>query len=748
MLKKIKGPYSVVYLMFVIALAWYGIGTLQNCSADQGTSKQLPLEERFVGDEACQRCHEQEYDDWFGSHHDLAMAEANEETVLGDFGGTTLLSKGITSRFFKKGDKFFVNTEGPDGTPEDFEVLYTFGAEPLQQYMIRFPGGRLQCLHTAWDTEKKEWFDLQPDEQFQPGDWMHWTKGSMTWNLMCADCHSTYLRKNYDPEAGIYDTEWSIIDVSCEACHGPGKEHLEYINSKSYQRGKKVPGSFMDQTFGIPSKQQVDECARCHSFRSQRTLAFDHEGKFMDHYVPEVLRPNLYHLDGQIMEEVYVYGSFLQSKMYRHQVKCTNCHNPHSLELVAIGNDLCGQCHVKTTYDTPDHHFHPVDGEGAQCINCHMPGKIYMGNDYRRDHSFRVPRPDLSVRYGTPNACNQCHTDQSADWAAKAVENWYGPERQPHFSDILTAAHSGDPAAIPGLVEMVGDTSQAEIARATAVWLLGDLQDPETFGVVINALKNPDPLIRYTAVNAIEGQPPENKLRYLAPLLTDSIRSVRTQAAYILADVPEQLFVGETKVHYQTALNEYEEVMLMQSDFSGGQLMIGQFHHKRNELEQAESAYRKALEIDQVLSQPNFMLANLYYQQGAFQKAEAEFLAVIQKDSLAADAYYRLGLLQAELNRLEDSQENLKKAALISGNPRYFYNWGLSLQHLERPAEAEKAYLQGISINPDSQANLYAIAILYLQQGQPLKARPAVQRLLQLDPNNPQYRRLFESMNQ
>ncbi|MBT8190496.1 MAG: hypothetical protein KJO29_08705, partial [Bacteroidia bacterium] len=360
----------------------------------------------YVGVISCVECHQKEYDEWNGSHHERSMDIASERTVKGDFNDHLFKSKGVTSRFYRDKGGFYVNTEGPEGKYGDFEIKYTFGVYPLQQYMVEFPGGNIQCLLYAWDAENNKWFDLNSGDQVANDDWMHWTKGSMTWNTMCADCHSTNLKKNYDELDKTYNTTYDIINVSCEACHGPGETHVAYVNSDAYQDGQRIDGSLMYQPVAQDKKELIDECARCHSRRGPVTEFYDHKGTFLDHYLPSTVAPVLYHSDGQILEEVYVYGSFLQSKMYDRNVSCIDCHNPHSLELKFEGNSLCTQCHVTDDYNKPDHHFHDPGTEGSECISCHMPGRVYMGNDYRRDHSFRVPRPDLSHKYGTPNACN------------------------------------------------------------------------------------------------------------------------------------------------------------------------------------------------------------------------------------------------------------------------------------------------------------------------------------------------------
>ena len=743
---KFKRPASLVYLIFISCLLWYAATTLQFCSQELGYASHQINKSDFLGDQYCQSCHQEAYNDWYNSHHDLAMQEANEKTVLGNFDDITFEMDDSAFRFFKKEGKYYVHTQGPEGIPQDFEIKYTFGVEPLQQYLIEFPGGRMQCLPATWDTEKQKWYNVQVEKPQDQEDWMHWSKGSMTWNTMCADCHSTYLDKNYDGKADAFQTDWAIIDVSCEACHGPGKQHVAYINSKAYKKGETVDGSYLELTANLQSKEQVEQCARCHSFRTQISDVFDHSGKLMDHYVPNLLHPGSYYGDGQILGEVYVYGSFLQSKMYAHNVKCTNCHNPHSLNLIAIGNDLCAQCHVKETYDVEAHHFHPVGSEGAQCINCHMTGRNYMGDDYRRDHSFRVPRPDLSVRYQTPNACNQCHTDKSSVWAAGAVEEWYGKERAPHYAEALLAANNGEPGAVSGLVHMMEDTMTAEIVRATALWILSQHNDPQGQSAILEALQNENDLIRHTAASNMEAFPAEIKLQYLTPLLQDSVLAIRTQAALSMIDLPQGSLAATYAEHLQSALKEYEIILAQQIDFPSGHMMQGQYYHRQGDLPRAEAAYKEAIRKDPYLSSARMNLGNLYYQQQQLDRAEEQFFKVVDVEPQNGEAHYYLGLLLAEQQKLKAATPHLGKAAKITGNPRYYYNWGLSYQHQQLRKEAEAAFLQGLEIDPNSMENLYALSILHIQQQEGAKARPYLEQLLKMDPQNAQFQQLLQAL--
>ena len=187
----------------------------------------------YVGPAACAACHAGEIEAWQGSHHDRAMQVANERSVLGNFDNATFQYAGITSTFSKRNGNFFVSTDGPDGRLSDYEIKYTFGVTPLQQYLIEFPGGRMQALPIAWDTRPKDkggqrWFHLYPSERITHEDELHWTRPQQNWNFMCADCHSTNLKKNYDATSHTFKTTWSEVNVSCEACHGPGSRHVEW----------------------------------------------------------------------------------------------------------------------------------------------------------------------------------------------------------------------------------------------------------------------------------------------------------------------------------------------------------------------------------------------------------------------------------------------------------------------------------------------------------------------------------------
>jgi tetratricopeptide (TPR) repeat protein len=736
-------------LIIITVVVWASIFGIQSCqneskedltfSADSPPA--LYAHENFVGSESCKSCHESEYADWYTSHHAQAMAEANDSTVVGDFNNTTFSSKGFTSKFYKEGDKYFVNTVGPEGEMDDFEVVYTFGITPLQQYLVRFPDGKFQTLHLTWDSEKNEWFEQYENDTFPSWDWLHWTKGAMTWNSMCADCHSTNLEKNYTTETDSYQTTWSIINVSCEACHGPGKKHVDYINSSAYDSTNAVKASFLKLTDDIAPIEQIEQCAPCHSRRSQVTAKYDMSGRYLDHFIHEVLREELYYADGQIKEEDYVYGSFLQSKMFQNGVKCSNCHNVHSGNLLLAGNALCGQCHFKDQYDTPEHHFHPVATESAECVNCHMTGEVYMGNDFRRDHSFRIPRPDYSIDYDIPNACNQCHTDKSATWAAYAIKEWYGPDRKPNYTDMLVKGRE-DPQE---LIQLANDKTQPAIARATAVDALRSTASEDAYQTTVKALSDPDARVKIVAINALANLSLNDRIRLLSPLLKNPVRAVRVATANVLADASKTSLPLAYQEAYDLASKENEEAIQQNADFSMGQFRIGQYREMKGEDSLAMTAYLRSIKIDSLNTSSRINLSRIYNSLNRNDLAIRTLsdLTIMEPESI--DGYYYLGLVHAEEKNIDEAVLAFGKAIeLEPRNPRYYYNLGLMLQQNGRPDEAEKILNQALQIIPEADDVRYALATSYAENG---KMDLALEQTMILAEKYPQNQNIQQLLN-
>ena len=708
----------------------------------------------FVGSKKCMDCHKKEYDKWHNSHHDLAMDVANENTVLGNFDNAVFEYFGVMSRFFRKDNRFFVHTQGPDGKIGEFEIKYTFGVDPLQQYLVPFPGGRLQCLPMAWDVKKKKWYHLYPDEPIDPGDWLYWTNAGQNWNGMCAECHSTDLKKNYNCKNDSYQTTWSDIDVGCEACHGPGSRHVEWAELPDMARPQSIENyELAVKTSQISSRNLVELCAPCHSRRAALGDYTHSEPDLLDSMLPQLLNEGMYFPDGQIIEEVYVYGSFTQSKMYDRDVRCSDCHDVHSLKLIKEGNALCLQCHRADTYDTKDHHFHKKKGEkgepikladgkvlfdvgsGAECVQCHMPGRYYMGIDYRPDHSLRVPRPGLTLKLATPNACNRCHIDKTDKWSDEYITKWYGPSRRPHYGTILDAGRKRFPEVKKDLIKLAGDQLFPVIVRATALSLLNSYPGEETTRVFELALMDEEALIRRTAIESLRLEDPGKQVKLIVPMLYDSVKAVRIEAARRLAPVAEGKLTEEQNKVFQAVLREYQAAMEYAADFAYARYNLGNLYTSMHQPEKAIKDYRAAIRIDDQFYPAKVNLAMLYNQMDKNDKAEVLLREVVTAHPELYEVHYSLGLLLAEEKKYVEAEQFL--AAAASGLPdraRIHYNLGLLLQHLKRDSEAEAELSKAVTLEPDNIDYLYALTEYYLKRGKFQEAKSIAEKMVASHP--------------
>ncbi len=667
------------------------------------------------------------------------MQQPTRESVLGNFADTRFTHHGVTTRFFQRGERCFVETPGPDGKQQTYPVRYTFGARPLQQYLLPLPGGRLQALDIAWDSRPKSaggqrWFQLDPDRPVRPGNAPHWTGRQYNWNHMCASCHSTGLVKGYDAVSRTYKTTSAELDVSCEACHGKGSRHVAWARGRapalprrglSHVFGRRTawstdPGTGKPRARGA-SRTEVESCAPCHSRRKQLQTG-SHAGRpLLEGYQPALLRQDLYHADGQISDEVFVYGSFVQSKMYHAGVTCRDCHDPHSLKLRAEGNALCAPCHSPATYDRPSHHFH----QQARCVDCHMPARTYMRIDPRRDHSLRVPRPDLSARIGAPDACTGCHVERSQRWAAQALAQRGKLRKTPHYGDVLHAGRAGLPGATQRLIQLIGDPRVPGIARASAVALLGRRPSPGTGAAVERAASDPDPLVRMAAARALRLTPPARRDALARALLRDPLRGVRIEIAR------------------QRGLPEYARMLARNADRPEGLLNLGLLHQTRNERKQAIAAYRSAIAIDPGYYPAGINLANLLGPPAN----EQVLRRAVRASPGSAAAHHALGLLLIRSRRSSEALASLERAArLAPGDARYPHAFALALQAAGRGREAIAVLRKALARQPNDERLLYALATLLRDGNDRAGALPFARQLTRLAPWNTTYRALHAQL--
>jgi predicted CXXCH cytochrome family protein len=709
----------------------------------------------FVAEEKCAGCHAAEAAAWRGSHHDLAMQEVGGDAVLGNFDGATFEHGGRATRFSRRGDAWVVTTEGPDGKVADFDVRYAFGVDPLQQLLLPLPGGRLQAFSAAWNAREKRWYSLDAGDARERHGAPPWTEPSQSWNFMCAECHSTDVERNYDPATDRYDTRFFLIDVGCQACHGPGAAHVAWAESHREATGVSTTDAGLRVDLGAADRLvEIEACARCHSRRAVIAPEYEHGRRLLDSHLPALLEPPLFHVDGQIRDEVYEYASFEQSRMASKGVRCSDCHDPHSARLRAEGNALCTTCHndagpaaragidtsglQRKRYDSPEHHFHREGGAGSGCVDCHAPSTTYMGIDRRADHSFRIPRPDLSAALGVPDACTSCHGDRGPAWAAGVLRaRGSSFDARPHFGSALHAAREGLPGAMRAVAGLAGDREQPAVVRATALQELTRYPGRSLAGAVRSGLADADPQVRRVAVVAITGAPAEVRTSLAAPLLADPVRGVRIEAARVLLADGAAL-VPPQQLAWKSAVAELEASHRANAERVEGRIALGDVLAALGRTTEAEASWRAALTMDPASAPASVNLADFLRARNDERNAEAVLREALSKSPDEPTVGVALALTLVRTGRGSEALDLLARLSkALPSHADVAYTFAAALGDAGRRDEALRVLETALPANRSRRELYLALSAFGAQAGDRSAAARWLDELRAINPEDP-----------
>jgi tetratricopeptide (TPR) repeat protein len=661
------------------------------------------------------------------------MLAPDAQSVRGDFDDRRLVFHGVESRLFRDGERFRVTTADPGGERATYDIAYTFGHYPVQQYLVDIGDGYLQALNLAWDSRAADeggqrWYHLRDDEPIDPGHPFFWTRHFQNANSRCIECHSTGFAKRYDPGSAAYATAWAEAGVGCESCHGPASRHLELAAADRLGGAEtgfaRRPAPALAWSFrgedaiatpsGTRDDSWIDTCGGCHSRRA--SLGDPEPGAaYHGQYRLALLEEGLYFADGQIDDEVFVMGSFLQSKMHAGGVTCGNCHDPHSGRPRLRGNGLCAQCHQPAVYDRKAHHRHAPDSPGAQCVDCHMPEKVYMQVDARRDHSFSLPDPWLSGRLGVPNACTGCHRERDDAWAAAAMRDW-GLEPD---GDTWATANRGlgrqDTRVFRNYAEDPAILELAPIRQATLVASLAGFPTRAALEISSAYLGAGDPLLRRAAVNALQPIPAGLRWQLLSPLIGDPVKTVRLEVANRLADLRPQL-EGADAERLDGLLDEYREALAYQADTPGGQLAIGSLEARLGYPILAERAYKRALDIEPHFVPALLNLADLYRELGSDGEAVELLRQALEFAPDDANVNQAMGLYLVRAGKQSEARDYLARALeQENASPRHAYVYAVALDSAGRTADAIAALDAATERWPNT-LDLYFLQVSYMDK--------------------------------
>jgi predicted CXXCH cytochrome family protein len=769
----------ILLTVAALAVLVVGFGIHLLSRSGSGLEASTPLSAQFVGSETCAGCHQTETKLWNASQHKAAMQHATAKNVLGNFEDTSFDYYGVHSRFFRKDENFFGETDGPDGKLAVFEVKYTFGVEPLQQYLIEFPDGRIQALSVAWDSRPKDkggqrWFHIYPNEEIRHDDILHWTKLNQNWNFMCAECHSTGLRKNYDAKADRFATSWAEISVGCEACHGQGSQHTAWARGQQswWPFGKRDDSSkgllvrfderrdvawLIDPQTGIAKRsvapqtlhKEVETCGLCHARRAGFHEDWVPGQSLSQTHVVEALARATYHPDGQIrdVEEPYNYSPFKQGRMFAAGVTCSDCHEPHSAKLRASGEGVCLQCHAPDKYADVKHRHHAGADPAPTCISCHMQSRTYMVVDPRHDHTFRVPRPDQSVKLGTPNACNDCHRDKPAQWAAAAVEERFGPDRKglqtygPAFQ--AARANEADAAALLAVIAVGGNVPA--VARASALDELASRVSPANVATARTALTDRDPMVRIGALDILENIPAGQIWPWVSPLLADPYAASASGRLPFSRPFRPQASLRRIALFS----NRLQQIAAQRAnaDRPEARTTLGNFLTRRGLTADAETEYKAALRLSPQYATAAINLADLYRQVGRDGDGETALPAAVIASPREAAPHHALGLTLSRLRRADDALGEFSKATQLEPDrSRYAYVYAVALHSADRRDEAMTVLKDALRRHPNDLEILQALVSFSRVAGNATAALGYAEQLAIVAPADPSLTALIREL--
>lgn len=644
-----------------------------------------PERQAKIGPEACVECHADAVADWKTSHHAKANRPVSVELDRAAFTPARRIQEsGVTYEMAETDGKFELRVIHDDDSIETYDLIGVIGYTPLRQYLAHLPGDKFQTISATYDVKEDRWIDVYAGEDRLPGEWGHWANQGMNWNANCAYCHTTEYKKNFDFESNSYHSTWTQQGLACAECHTGLEEHIAAAQDGDYTTGLSK----------LTTIQTEHNCATCHSRRDQLTPdTFLPGDNYHDHFslsFPD--QPNLYHHDGQILDEDFVYGSFQMSRMAHAGVSCKDCHNPHTLKMILPieNNLLCMRCHAGGDEKAPvieplKHSFHSQDSTGNMCVNCHMSKTTYMQVDPRADHAFLSPDPLLTKELGIPNACNKCHTDESVDWAVEWSEQWYGEKMANHpqrkRARVIAAAHNFDPAALPKLLALLKD-EEVPGWRATYTGLLGNyLPNQSVVNVLLPLLDDESPMVRSRAASTL-GYAGETDAAI--EKLSDSSRSVRIAAARGLA--------ANQSITDPIAKKDWDEYIEFNIDRPQSLLILANEANRDGRSADTQKYVDRAILMDQLNPEMYHQSAILLSGAGLNEAATKLLYKGWELAPKNPSFPYSLGLLAAEREDLESAAGFLEETVAIE--PRFsraWYNLSLAYSKLNRPEDAARA---------------------------------------------------------
>ncbi|NIO04187.1 MAG: tetratricopeptide repeat protein [Proteobacteria bacterium] len=701
----------------------------------------------YTGSVSCWECHEKFYKLWAPSRHGRAMQSftaelgrmqltfQKDEISVGDYHYRVQIGR----------DAGWVHETGPEGN-QKYKIEHVLGGKNVYYFLTPMERGRLQTLPVAYDIRKKEWFDTAasgvrhfpggPVED-EPVSWKDWP---YTFNTACYRCHASQLTSNYDLETDTYHTVWAEPGINCETCHGPGDEHIRVCKEApkgTVPKDLKITRGGRDFTV----KQNNEACAPCHAKMAPITTSFSPGDRYFDHYELTTLEHHDFYPDGRDLGENYTYTLWRMSPCAKSgQLSCFHCHTSSGrYKQKKEPNKSCMPCHQERVENATEHSHHPAESPGNKCISCHMP-MTEFARMRRSDHSMLPPTPAATIQFKSPNACSLCHTDNDPAWADQWVRKWRDRDYQApvlHRAGLIDAARNRDWTRLPEMLAYITSKDRDEVYATSLIRLLQACDDPYKWPAILEAMKDPSPLVRSAAAASLGMFPSKETGKALLEATGDDYRLVRIRAASALASYPRFfapiLLEDKDRQNLDKATGEYLTSLTSRPDHWTSYYNLGNYYLQRGELPIALAAYETSLKLEPraVMSLVNASIA--YIRMGENSKAEESLRKALEIEPNSAAANFNMGLLKAEEKDLASAEKHLRAA--LEADPKMAeaaYNLGVLVAN-ERPKEAIELCLKAFNLRPNPKYG-YTLAFYMRENGNPGGAAEALKLVIELWP--------------
>jgi hypothetical protein len=468
-----------------------------SCGSEESPAPSVPAIAGFVGSETCKTCHEDRHESWLETAHAYSLRDPTEDVVEGRFDGKPVETPRFVATPYRRDGRWFIKVEGKDGRPDgNHEVTRVVGRLFEQAYLTTDHRGRWPILPICWSIERGEWdvtHEVLEDISGHQGAISDdYDTRRQAFNHGCGQCHATDFDVGHNTQTGSLDSKMLEGAVACESCHGPGSVHAEFHLAAE---GATASDTLAEEAARLlhpkkdlgRAKEVLHSCGRCH-YTHKWMYAIDSDPRVGHEQIAVSLhfdRPGFY-ADGRLAGLNYHGTTQSQSACFLEgDMSCLSCHRMHggkrfSMKWEGNSNRQCTQCHDENEYQAEAHTHHSA--EAASCVDCHMPMFLTGVLHFVRDHSIRSPDPALTEKFGAanvPNACNECHKDQSAGWAREARDKWWGAgdaKMASNVAMVLRIRAGADKVQMADLIAMAEDTSNTTFFRMTALQAM--LRDP------------------------------------------------------------------------------------------------------------------------------------------------------------------------------------------------------------------------------------------------------------------------------